>query len=69
MEHLVSTAERRRAVPFQKVRQWEEGSRIDSADKVTGRAEYIADIPPIIGEAYAAAVRSPHSHARIVRVD
>lgn len=65
----MSTAERRRAVPFQEVRQWEEGSRIDSADKVTGRAEYIADIPPIIGEAYAAAVRSPHSHARIVRVD
>ncbi|MCA9262676.1 MAG: xanthine dehydrogenase family protein molybdopterin-binding subunit [Planctomycetales bacterium] len=42
--------------------------RHDGVDKVTGRAQYGADIK-MAGMLYAAMVRSPHAHARIKRID
>lgn len=42
--------------------------RIDAADRVTGRAGYTGDLR-LPGMLYASAVRSPHPHARIRRVD
>ncbi|MGG7568687.1 xanthine dehydrogenase family protein molybdopterin-binding subunit [Rhodovulum sp. DZ06] len=42
--------------------------RPDGLDKVTGRARYGADISAP-GMLFAAVVRSPHAHARIVRID
>ena len=42
--------------------------RHDGADKVTGRANYGADIN-LPGMLYGAIVRSPHAHARIVSID
>ena len=42
--------------------------RHDGVDKVTGRAKYGADIE-LTGLLHGAIVRSPHAHARIVRID
>ncbi len=42
--------------------------RPDGVDKVTGRAEYGADIR-LEGMLYGAVLRSPHAHARITRID
>ena len=42
--------------------------RPDGLDKVTGRARYGADIAAP-GMLHAAVVRSPHAHARIIRID
>lgn len=42
--------------------------RPDGVDKVTGRAEYGADIH-LEGMLYGAVLRSPHAHARIKRID
>ena len=42
--------------------------RHDGADKVTGRANYGADIN-LPGMLHGAIVRSPHAHARIVSID
>src|SRR5690349_15443440 len=42
--------------------------RHDGVDKVTGRANYGADIA-VPGMLYGAVVRSPHAHARIVSID
>jgi CO/xanthine dehydrogenase Mo-binding subunit len=42
--------------------------RHDGADKVTGRAIYGADVQ-LAGLLHGAIVRSPHAHARIVRID
>ena len=42
--------------------------RHDGADKVTGRALYGSDIR-LAGMAYAAVIRSPHAHARILSID
>ncbi|MFN4101135.1 MAG: xanthine dehydrogenase family protein molybdopterin-binding subunit, partial [Pararhodobacter sp.] len=42
--------------------------RPDGLDKVTGRARYGADFTAP-GMLYAAVVRSPHAHARIVKID
>jgi len=42
--------------------------RPDGLDKVTGRARYGADIAAP-GMLWAAVVRSPHAHARIVKID
>ena len=42
--------------------------RPDGLDKVTGRARYGADISAP-GMLHAAVVRSPHAHARIIRID
>ncbi|GAB1477641.1 xanthine dehydrogenase family protein molybdopterin-binding subunit [Paracoccaceae bacterium] len=42
--------------------------RPDGLDKVTGRARYGADIAAA-GMLHAAVVRSPHAHARILRID
>ncbi len=42
--------------------------RVDAADKVTGRALYTSDLQ-LPGMLHAAVLRSPHAHARIVRID
>ncbi len=42
--------------------------RADGAEKVTGRVEYVADLKPR-GLLHAKLLRSPHAHARIVRID
>ena len=42
--------------------------RPDGADKVTGRARYGADIA-LPGMLYGRVLRSPHAHARILRID
>src|SRR5690349_11357633 len=42
--------------------------RPDGVDKVTGRAEYGADIR-LEGMLFGAVLRSPHAHARIKRID
>ena len=44
-------------------------ARIDLLDKVTGRALYIEDLPNLPGMAYAVALRSPYSHAKILSVN
>ena len=41
--------------------------RHDGADKVTGRAQYTADIA-MPGLAYARVLRSPHAHAKITSI-
>ena len=43
--------------------------RIDLRDKVTGRAQYVEDLPDLPNTAYGAPILSPYSHARIVRID
>ncbi len=42
--------------------------RVDGADKVTGRARYAVDLR-VAGMWWGVAVRSPHAHARILRID
>ncbi len=42
--------------------------RPDGADKVTGRAAYAADTT-MPGMIWAKVLRSPHPHARILRID
>ena len=42
--------------------------RPDGPDKVTGHVQYVADIPSR-GLLHAKLLRSPHAHARIVRID
>jgi CO/xanthine dehydrogenase Mo-binding subunit len=42
--------------------------RPDGAEKVTGRVQYVADIKPK-GLLHAKLLRSPHAHARIVKID
>jgi xanthine dehydrogenase molybdenum-binding subunit len=42
--------------------------RHDGVDKVTGRAQYGADIQ-LTGMLYGAVLRSPHAHAKIVAID
>ena len=42
--------------------------RVDAHEKVTGSANYAADIP-LDQMAYATVVRSPHHHARILEID
>jgi xanthine dehydrogenase molybdopterin-binding subunit B len=46
----------------------EPSTRIDGADKVSGRARYTADIVRP-GMLHAKVLRSPHPHARLHRVD
>jgi CO/xanthine dehydrogenase Mo-binding subunit len=43
-------------------------ARVEGHDKVTGRAIYAADVTPP-GTLWCRILRSPHAHARIVRVD
>lgn len=43
--------------------------RIDLKDKVTGRAQFIEDLPDLPGTVYGAALLSPYSHARILGID
>ncbi|HVO94523.1 MAG TPA: xanthine dehydrogenase family protein molybdopterin-binding subunit [Terriglobales bacterium] len=43
--------------------------RIDLKDKVTGRAQYVEDLPDLPNTAYGAMLLSPYSHARILRID
>src|SRR5881296_4608508 len=42
--------------------------RPDAPDKVTGQVQYVADLNPH-GLLHAKLLRSPHAHARIVRID
>src|SRR5262245_50611512 len=42
--------------------------RPDAPDKVTGQVQYVADLNPK-GLLHAKLLRSPHAHARIVRID
>jgi len=42
--------------------------RADGAEKVTGRVQYVADLKPR-GLLHAKLLRSPHAHARILRID
>ena len=42
--------------------------RPDGPEKVTGRVQYVADITPR-GLLHAKLLRSPHAHAKIVRID
>ncbi|MCB1512439.1 MAG: xanthine dehydrogenase family protein molybdopterin-binding subunit, partial [Hyphomicrobiaceae bacterium] len=42
--------------------------RHDGVDKVTGRAKYGADLN-LTGMLHGAVLRSPHAHARIIRID
>ncbi len=58
---------RRGAVPVQRPTYWQEEPRIDAKDKVTGRAKYLDDLDVPEGTAHAAVLRSPYSHAKIVR--
>ena len=43
-------------------------TRLEGADKVTGRAQYSYDIQ-LPGQLYARVLRSPHPHARVVSID
>ena len=43
-------------------------NRPDGLDKVTGRARYGADMY-MPGMLHAAVVRSPHAHAKILKID
>lgn len=54
---------------FDKVEHWDDQPRIDSRDKVSGRAVYIEDLPDPPGMAFGAPLLSPYSHARIVSID
>jgi CO/xanthine dehydrogenase Mo-binding subunit len=47
----------------------ETGPRIDLRDKVTGAAQYVEDLPDLPNTAYGAALLSPYSHARVLRID
>ena len=60
---------RRPGRPPGPVPQWSDELRYDARAKVTGEARYVADLPRLVGEGRAAVLRSPHSHARIVRLD
>ncbi len=42
--------------------------RHDGVDKVTGRAQYGADVR-LSGMLYASMLRSPHAHAKITKLD
>ena len=50
-------------------RERQDAPRVDIRDKVTGRAVYLEDVPEPPGTLYAAAIRSPYSHARIRSID
>lgn len=43
-------------------------SRIDAVEKVTGTAQYTADLK-LPGMLYTKLLKSPHAHARIIRID
>jgi len=46
-----------------------EYTRVDALEKVTGQAKYVDDLPHLPRMAFAAAFRSPYSHARILSID
>ena len=46
-----------------------EHTRVDALEKVTGQAKFIDDLPHLPRMAFAAAFRSPYSHARILSID
>ena len=50
-------------------REWIDQPRVDTRDKVTGRAVYVEDLPERPGTLHAAAIRSPYSHARIKSIN
>ncbi len=45
-----------------------DATRVDSVDKVTGRAQYVEDLR-MSGMLHARVVRSPHHHARLIALD
>ncbi|MEX0802460.1 MAG: xanthine dehydrogenase family protein molybdopterin-binding subunit [Candidatus Binatia bacterium] len=47
----------------------QEHPRIDLRDKVTGRAQYVEDLPDLPFTAFGATLLSPYSHARILSID
>jgi len=47
----------------------EDQPRIDLREKVTGRADYIEDLPDLPGMAYGTPLLSPYSHARLLAID
>src|SRR3954471_21435526 len=51
------------------MRETEDAPRVDIRDKVTGRAVYVEDVPTPEGTLFAAAIRSPYSHAKIKSID
>lgn len=51
------------------MRHLEDDVRIDQVEKVTGGAKYVEDLPALPGTCYAAALRSPYAHARILAID
>src|SRR5207248_3687400 len=65
----MATEARREAGQPRAVEPWDDQPRIDARDKVTGQAKYVEDLPALPGMVYAAALRSPYSHARIVSID
>src|ERR687886_253859 len=65
----MATEVRREAGQPRAVEPWEDEPRIDARAKVTGQARYVEDLPALPGMVYAAALRSPYSHARIESID
>ena len=59
---MVDTVSRDEAIVGQRA------PRVDALDKVTGRAKYTADLK-LPGMLHGAFLRSPHAHARILRID
>lgn len=53
----------------QRAERWEDHPRIDSREKVVGKAKYVEDLPDLPGMAYGAPLLSPYSHARILSID
>lgn len=49
--------------------EWEQHPRTDALSKVTGAAEFVDDLEVPAATLYAAPLRSPYAHARIVDVD
>src|SRR5262245_10174716 len=48
---------------------WGEEPRIDTREKVAGKAKYIEDLPDLPRTAYGAALLAPCAHARLISID
>jgi CO/xanthine dehydrogenase Mo-binding subunit len=66
---VVTSKPRRQAAPIRPIETWDDEPRVDAIAKVTGAAEYLDDLPIPKETLFAAALRSPYSHARILSVD
>ena len=65
-QQVMSHQEQTKASPYKTVGT--RPIRPDGADKVTGRAQFGADIH-LPGMLYGKVLRSPHAHARIIAID